>query len=372
MKNIKEADLKGKRVFVRVDFNVPMKDSRITDNNRIKAAIPTIKYLLDNNCTIILGTHLGRPEGKAKPEFSTLPLARELAKLLPHKVIATDYVIGPEVFQLAQGMVAGDILLLGNLRFNRGEELNDSKFASELAKLAEIYVNDAFAVCHRDAASVSAITHYLKSYAGLLLESEINNLSVLLKKPKRPFVLVVGGAKVKDKAGVITNLIKSVDKVLIGGAVGNTFLAATGAEVSESIIDQGMLYDCRIMIQKHRKQIEIPLDCVRQKMKNGDFRILDIGPETVRKYCKEIRSAKTIFWNGNLGLTEDDRYVMGTREVAKAVKASNGTTIVAGGDTVGFLDAYGLADHLTFVSTGGGAALEFLAGKKLPGIAALE
>lgn len=372
MRTLREVDVKGKKVFVRVDFNVPMDDGKITDNNRIKAAVPTIKYLLDAGARVILGTHLGRPDGKVDPKYSTIPLAHELAKILNKEVIATDFVTGPEVSHLAGGMQAGDILLLGNLRFNAGEEKNDQGFARELAGMAEIYVNDAFAVCHREAASVSAIARLLPSCAGFLVESEVKNLGELIEKPKRPFVLIIGGAKVEDKAGMIINLAPKVDKILIGGAVGNTFLAATGMDISESVYDQKMVADCRAMLEKHGRQIVMPSDGARQKTEKGGFKILDIGPATIKQFVSEIKRAKTIFWNGNLGMTEEAQFAGGTAEVAKAVEASKGIKIVAGGDTVGFLDTHKLIEKMTFVSTGGGAALEFLAGKKLPGIEALK
>lgn len=372
MRTLKEADIKGKRVFVRVDFNVPMDDGKITDNNRIKAAVPTIQYLLSAGAKVILGTHLGRPEGKVDPKYSTIPLAHELAKILNKEVVATDFVVGPEIDHLVSEMKASDILVLGNLRFDPGEEKNDEGFAKKLASLAEVYVNDAFAVCHREAASVSAIAKLLPSYAGFLVASEVENLGALIDKPKRPFVLIIGGAKVEDKAGMIMNLSSKVDKILIGGAVANTFLSASGMDISESVYDQKMLFDCRTMLQKHGKQIIMPVDGARQKTEKGGFKILDIGPATVKQFENEIKRAKTIFWNGNLGMTEESKFAKGTEEVAKAVNTNKGVKIAAGGDTVGFLDNHGLTAGMTFVSTGGGAALEFLAGKKLPGIEALK
>jgi phosphoglycerate kinase len=354
-----------------VDFNVPMKDGVIMDTNKITAAIPTIKYLLDHSAKIILATHLGKPDGKDL-KLSTKPLAAMLAKLIPVKITAIDEVIGPEVDNLVSQLNSGEILFLGNLRFEYGEEANDDGFASSLARLAEIYCNDGFAECHRNVVSIVAITKYLPSYAGLLVESEIFNLTKLITNPARPFIIIIGGIKVKDKAGAITNLESKVDRILVGGAVGTTFLVAKGQEVSKSVFDTDMVDACKAMIEKYGDKILLPLDASRENLFGQEYSIKDIGPITIKEFTKEIKRAKTIFWNGNLGHTEEEKYAVGTKEIAEAVNANKHIKVVAGGETVSFIHHHNLWQNFTFISTGGGAALEFLAGKKLPGIIALE
>ncbi len=370
MKSIKEAGVAGKRVLLRVDFNVPMHGGVISDINRIKAVVPTIRYLLDSGAKVIIATHLGKPDGRDLA-FSTIPLAKELSKLIPEKVTATDEVSGPNVESMTDNLGQKEILFIGNLRFNYGEQSNDASFASSLAKLAEIYCNDGFAVCHREAASISAITKYLPSYAGLLLQLEIENLSKLMQNPACPFVVILGGAKIKDKARAISNLGSTVDKILVGGAVGNTFLAAGGQNISKSLFDTEMIDDCKAMLEKYGDKIIIPFDAVKEPLLAGEFSIKDIGPETIKKFKEEIGKAKTIFWNGNLGFTENDKFTIGTEEIAKALVNNKGVKIIAGGDTGGFIYSHSMAKDMTFISTGGGAALEFLAGKKLPGLTAL-
>ncbi|MEK9155789.1 MAG: phosphoglycerate kinase, partial [Patescibacteria group bacterium] len=304
-------------------------------------------------------------------DLSTIPLARHLAKLLGHPVSGTDFLFEPRVGEIIETMEPAGILVLGNLRFDPGEEQNDDEFARKLGGLAEVYVNDAFAVCHRNAASVSAITKYLPAYGGLLLESETATLSLLLERAESPFIVIVGGAKIKDKAGVINNLARRVDRILLGGAVANTFLAAGGTEIGQSLSDPEMVEVCRKMREEFGPKITVPLDGVRKEKEDG-FDILDIGPETIKEYTRLIRGAKTIFWNGNLGYTEDERYAVGTKSIAEAITEVNGTKVVAGGDTVSFINSHNLSQGFTFISTGGGAALEFLSGRPLPGIIALE
>jgi len=372
MKSIRETDVRNKKVFVRVDFNVPMKAGEIEDDSRIKAALPTIQHLLENHAKIILGTHFGKPEGKPSPEFSTVPLAQRLAKLLGHRVSATDYVTGPEVTHLAEELAPGDILLLGNLRFDIGEEENDDVFAQRLAVLAELYVNEAFSVCHREAASVDAITKYLPSYAGFRLESEITTLRLLMADPAHPFVVIIGGVKVKDKAGMISRLAPKADKILVGGGVANTFLVAKGEDIGDSVFDANMVSDCQMMLQKYGSKIKLPLDGVLKKDESGSPKIMDIGPETVKEYRKDILNAKNVLWNGNLGYTEEEKYTAGTGAIAQALRDNKNTTVVAGGDTAGFLNANNLAEGISFISTGGGAALRLLAGERMAGIEALE
>lgn len=368
---MREAKVRGKRVFLRVDFNVPMNEGQIIDDNRIRAAVPTIKYLLEARAKIILGTHIGRPNG-VDQRFSTIPVAKSLAKILNQRVVVTDLVIGPEVEKLAAEMSPGDILLLGNLRFDEREESNDDDFAALLARLADIYVNDAFAVCHRLAASTVAIASKLPAYVGLLLESEITTLNLLLSKPEQPFILVIGGAKIKDKAGVISRLASKVDKILVGGAVANTFLVARGEYISSSFYDQERVFDCKALLIKYGDKIILPLDASKVNLGHDNFQIVDIGPRTIANFSRELARAKSVFWNGNMGHSEDERFTAGTRAIAEALRENRLTSVVAGGDTVGFLNSHNLAKGISFISTGGGAALKFLAGERLPGIEVLK
>lgn len=372
MKSVRDAEVKDQTVFLRVDFNVPFKDGAISDNNRIKSAIPTIKLLLEKRAKIVIGTHIGRPNG-VDVQFSTVPVAKELAKLLEMEIFSTDLVVGPAVQAKVDQLKDGEILLLGNLRFDPREEKNDPAFAQELASYADLYVNDAFAVSHRANASVDAITNYLPSYGGLLLESEITSLNFLLSNPQEPFVVIIGGAKIKDKAGVIKHLAEKADRILIGGAVALTFMKARGDDVGQSLVDKDMFDECNQLLKQYAEKIVLPVDSVFEKgTSEGMFKIFDIGPRTQELYAHEIAAAKSVFWNGNLGFTEDQRYCEGTRAVAMAIKAIHTTTVVAGGDTVDFIDANNLRSGFSFISTGGGAAMEFMAGQKLPGIEALS
>lgn len=370
MELIQNADIKNKTVFLRVDFNVPLEDGRITDNNRIKAAIPTIKFLVESRAKVIIGTHLGRPEGKRSEETSIEPVARELQRLLNLKVRKSEGFELNTLEREVKSLLPGGILVLENLRWDPREEENNREFGKELSCAADIYVNDAFAVSHRANASVEAITHFLPSYAGLLLQSELEHLSSLRDKPRHPFVLIVGGAKVADKAPVIREFADKVNLVLVGGAVGNTFLKAQGIEISKSLFEDDMVLECKEIIKLLGKKLILPVDWIKKETSSG-FEILDIGIKTRQLFVREITKAKTVLWNGNLGQTEQKEYSEGTRAIAIALNQINGKSVVAGGDTVGFLKQNGLDRGITFVSTGGGAALEFLAGEKLPGIAAL-
>ena len=372
MKSIRDAGIENKRVFLRVDFNVPMEDKKIIDNFRMAKTLPTIEYLLKSNNKIIIGTHLGKPEGEIIPQLSTVPLAQELAKLIKHKVYATDHILDPLITKKIEELRAGEILVLGNLRWHLEEELDSETFARDLASYADVYVNDAFGVCHRAHASVDAITKFLPSYAGLLVESEVTTLSLLLKNPIKPFVLVMGGAKAKDKAGLINNLAERADKILIGGAIANTFMAASGQEVSDSLYEKEMTEKCREIIQKFHQKIILPVDSVKDEQAGGQFKITDIGPQTRRIFREEILKANTVFWNGNMGHSEDVRFQEGTREIAEAMIENRGTTVVSGGDTVGFINNENLVQGINFISTGGGATLSFLAGEDMPGIRALD
>lgn len=372
MKSIRDAVLKDKKVFLRVDFNVPLDGTKIVDNNRLVRAIPTIKFLMENHAKIIIGTHVGRPDGKVNLAFSTVPIAEELARLLKTKIEVTDHVISPVISEKINKMKVGEILMLGNLRFHPEEEANSESFAKELASYADLYVNDAFAVSHRANASVEAITNFLPSYSGLLMESEVTSLDLLVNNPEHPFVLVVGGAKVTDKAGLLKKLAEKADTVLIGGAVGNTFLAAKGEDMGKSLIDSDMIESCKEILDKFEGKIHLPLDSKKDDLSSDEFKILDIGPKTIEDYQRVIADAKCIFWNGNMGYTEDEKYKEGTLAIAQAMADNINTKVIAGGDTVGFVDQYNLRDHFSFVSTGGGAAMQFLAGEPLPGIEALH
>lgn len=372
MKSVRDAGIENKRVFLRVDFNLPMEDKKIVDNFRMVRTLPTIEYLLKKHNKIIIGTHLGKPGGEIIPQLSTVPLAQELAKLIKHKVYATDHILDPMVRKKIDELRSGEILVLGNLRWHLEEELDNETFAKDLASYADVYVNDAFGASHRAHASVDAITKFLPSYAGLLVESEVTTLSLLLKNPIKPFVLVMGGAKVKDKAGLIINLVERADKVIIGGAIANTFLAASGKAVGDSLYEKEMVERCQEIIQRYHQKIVLPIDSVKDIKEDGQFRIVDIGPQTRKIFIEEIAKANTVFWNGNMGYSEDIRFQEGTREIAEAMIENHGTTVISGGDTVGFINSQNLSQGINFISTGGGATLSFLAGEDMPGIRALD
>lgn len=372
MVSVRDANVGGKRVFVRVDYNVPIKDGKILDNNRIAKSLSTIQYLLERRTKIIIATHLGKPEGEIVPKLSCIPLAAELAKLLKRKIAATDHVIHPMVNEKIAEMAFGDILMLGNLRWHKEEEANNPRFARELASYADIYVNDAFGASHRAHASIAAITDYLPSYAGFLIESEKTTLDLLTQSPQKPYKIILGGAKVKDKAGLIKNLARMADKIMIGGAIANTFMAASGMDMSESLYEREMFETCEDLLSRYRDKIVLPVDQIKEQLTDGKFKVMDIGGQTITNYVGEILGAATVFWNGNMGYSEDERYANGTRKIAEAISKSNGTTVVAGGDTVGFIDQNNLRGNINFISTGGGATLSYLAGENLPGLAALD
>ena len=372
MQSVREANLSGKTVFLRVDYNVPMEGGKILDANRITKSLATVKYLLEHKAKIVMATHFGKPKGKIDPKTSTVPLAQELARQLKHPVQATDHVIHPSVHEIIKKMGSGEILMLGNLRWDPGEEANDGQFAQALAEYADLYVNDAFGASHRAHASIEAITNYLPSYAGFLLESEVTTLSLLLQNPMRPFLLVMGGAKIEDKAGMIENLSPKVDKIIIGGGIANTFIAAKGEDVSASLYEEDMKSKCLQIMQKEGEKIVLPVDQIKDVVDGDKFAIMDIGPETRKNFAAQIAEAKTVFWNGNMGKSEEEQFAGGTRYVAEAIAKNGGTTVVAGGDTVGFVLNHKMEEKFSFISTGGGAALEFLAGIKLPGVEALD
>ena len=383
-KTVKDIDLKDKKVLARCDFNVPMDENRnITDNTRIVAALPTIKYLLEQNCKIVLCSHLGRPKGEFKPEFSLAPVAKELSKQLNMEVIMAKDVIGEDATKKAENLKNGEILLLENLRFHREETDNDPEFASKLASFGEVFVNDAFGTAHRAHASTEGVTHYLPSVSGFLIEKELTFLGNALDNPKRPYVAILGGAKVSDKIGVIDSLLEKVDTLMIGGGMAYTFFKAQGYGVGDSLCEAREL-----MAKAKEKGVKmlLPIDTKIGKELKPDtesktvswtdipdgWQGFDIGEQTIEMFRKELEGAKTIVWNGPLGLFEYDQFAVGTYAIAhKLANLNNAITIIGGGDSAAAVEKAGLADKMTHVSTGGGASLEFLEGKKLPGIEAL-
>ena len=371
MNYLRSSDIQGKTVFLRVDWNVPLLNGEITDDNRIRATVPTIDFLKSRNCKIVIGTHLGRPDGDIVPQLSTRILAIKLSEMISGKIISTDAVIETSVTSQIAKMKAGDILVLGNLRWHAEEETNNPAFANILASYADVYVNDAFAVSHRAHASVDAITNYLPSYAGFLLEKEITSLKVLTDAPRHPFVLVLGGAKIKDKIGLIKKFAPTVDSFLVGGGIANTLQFFNGENISQSYYEPNLESKVEEILGMAKDKIILPVDSVKKDMGDGKFSILDIGPQSIEKFGHIINEAKTIFWNGNMGYSEDPQYGKGTLEIANLIKDNKYVRIVAGGDTVGFLKSHNISDGFTFISTGGGAALEFLAGVELPGLKVL-
>ena len=390
-KTVRDVDVSGRRVFVRADLNVPLDDGRITDDTRIRASMPTLVHLLERGAIVILASHLGRPNGKVNDALRLKPVADRLSQLLGRLVRMTGDALGPGVQVAVDKLRPGDLLLLENLRFHAEEEANDPEFAKALASHADVYVNDAFGAAHRAHASTEGITHELPAVAGLLMEREVEALSRLLKKPPRPFHAVIGGAKVSGKLEVLEALLSRCQAVLVGGGMANTFLAARGLELGKSLVEADRLDDAdRIMGQARRKRVRLmlPTDAVvapqihvraRTKVVSvnevpKDEMIVDIGPETRRAFADHLTKARTIFWNGPMGVFEVPQFAEGTNEIARVIarRTAKGTiTIVGGGDSVAAVEKLGLADKMTHVSTGGGASLEFIEGKTLPGVAAL-
>lgn len=384
-----EIDLKGKRVFIRADFNVPLDDNlMITDDTRIRSTLPTINYAIDEGAKVILSSHLGRPKGKRDPRLSLAPIAKRLQRLLNKEVIFAPDCVGSQVESLVAKMKEGDVLLLENLRYHPGEEKNDEEFARALAALADVYINDAFGTAHRAHASIVGVPKFLLSAAGLLLKKEVEYLKGAIENPVRPFVAILGGAKVSGKINVLENLVGKVDKVLVGGGMAYTFIKAMGYEVGKSLVEEDMLETA----QRIRKKLKgmgikfyLPVDCViAQSIESGietkliptleipkGWAALDIGPATVKLFSEAIQDAKTILWNGPMGIFEIDAFSRGTFAIAHAVADAYALTIVGGGDTDLAVHRAGVSDTISFISTGGGAALQLLEGKELPGIAIL-
>ena len=389
-KTVRDLDVAGKKVLVRVDFNVPLNDKgEITDDTRITASLPTIQYLLEQKAAVILMAHLGRPKGQVKPELSLAPVAKHLGKLLGKKILFAPDCVGEAAQAAASKLKPGHILLLENLRFHKEEEKNDMDFAEKLASLADLYVNDGFGVSHRAHASVEGVTHFLPAAAGFLLEKEIQYVGQAVTNPLHPFVAIIGGAKVSDKIGVISNLLDKVDTLLIGGGMANTFLAAQGYKMGKSLVEEDKLDLAKELLAKAKKNkvnMLLPTDLVMaaafapdaehvtEKVKNLNqaYMALDIGAETSKAYAEALADAKMIVWNGPMGVFEMDAFCKGTEAVAKAVAKSRATSIVGGGDSVAAIEKLGLAKRITHISTGGGASLEYLDGKVLPGVAALD
>ncbi len=389
-KTVRDIDVKGKKVLVRCDFNVPLDENKnITDNRRIVGAIPTIKYLLDNDCKVILCSHLGRPKGQFNKEFSLAPVAKELSKLLNKEVKLADDIIGESAKSLTANMQTGEVVLLENVRFDSREEANDVEFAKELASLAELYVNDAFGTAHRAHASTAGVADYLPAVAGFLMEKELNFLGTTLENPERPFMAILGGKKVSDKIGVIDSLLEKVNTLMIGGGMAYTFFKAMGYNVGNSICELDKLELAKELMEKAKAngvKLMLPLDTKIGKEFSADtesktvkyteipdgWEGFDIGAETIKMYEEELSKAKTVIWNGPVGLFEFEQFAIGTNSIAKFLGSLEGvTTIIGGGDSAAAIEKLGIGEKFTHISTGGGASLEFLEGKKLPGVECL-
>ena len=389
-KTIRDVDVRGRKVLVRVDFNVPIEDGKVADDTRIRAALPTIQYLLDHGAAVILMSHLGRPKGKPDPKYSLRPVAEHLATLLGQPVHFCPETVGPQAEAMARALKPGEVMLLENTRFHPGETKNDPEFARQLASLVlpdGLFVNDAFGTAHRAHASVVGVAQYLPAVAGLLMEKELTFLGRLLTSPEHPFVAILGGAKISDKIGVIRSLLERADKLLIGGGMANTFLKAQGYEVGDSLVEEEAVDVARELLETAGDALILPVDAVIADRFAADaarrvvpvdqvprgWRILDIGPKTVERFEAELQGAKTVFWNGPMGVFEFEPFAEGTFAIARAVaNLEDAITVIGGGDSVAAVKKAGVADKITHISTGGGASLKFLEGKELPGIAVLE
>ncbi|XJZ26880.1 phosphoglycerate kinase [Bacillota bacterium Lsc_1132] len=389
-KTLKDVDVNGKRVFCRVDFNVPMQEGKITDETRIRAALPTIQYLTEQGAKVILASHLGRPKGKAVDEMRLTPVAARLEELLNKEVKKADEAYGESVKALIDTMANGDVLLLENVRFYPGEEKNDPELAKAFAELADVYVNDAFGAAHRAHASTEGIAHHLPAVAGFLMEKELDVLGKALSNPDRPFTAIIGGAKVKDKIGVIENLLDKVDNLIIGGGLAYTFVKAQGYEVGKSLLEADKIDLANSFMAKAKEKgvnFYMPVDVIvaddfseeaNKKVVSieeipADWEALDIGPKTQEIYRDVIRNSKLVIWNGPMGVFEIDAFAGGTKAVAQALADSEGTySVIGGGDSAAAVEKFHLADKMSHISTGGGASLEFMEGKELPGVVALN
>lgn len=389
LNTVKDADLKGKRVLIRVDFNVPLKDGVVTDDTRIVAALPTINYILSQGASLVVMSHFGRPKGQKNPDFSMKPIAAKFSELLGKPVKLAPDVIGPEVLAEVDALKPGEVLLLENVRFYKEEEANDPAFAKTLASYGDLYVNDAFGTAHRAHASTEGVARYLPAYAGFLIEKEVKFMAPLLEHPEKPFVAIIGGSKVSSKISVLESLVRTCDTIVIGGGMAYTFDKVQGHEIGKSLVENDYLDVAAAFLKKAAEkgvQVILPVDheCATEFSENAtpvyvdgvdipaDLIGMDIGPKTVALIVKAIAGAKSVVWNGPMGVFEFDAFAKGTMAVAQAMAECKGTTVVGGGDSVAAINKFHLADKISHVSTGGGASLEFLEGKELPGIKALE
>jgi len=386
-KTVRDIDLKGKRVLMRVDFNVPIEKGMVTDDKRIRAALPTIQYVLDQGAALIVMSHLGRPKGTGfEEEFSLKPVAQVLSQLLGRPVQMAPDCIGPQVEAMARALQPGQVLMLENVRFHKEEEKNDPEFARQLAALGEVYVNDAFGAAHRAHASTTGVAKFLPAVSGFLMQQELEYLSRATLNPERPYVAILGGAKISDKIAVIENLLTRCDKLIIGGGMANTFLAAQGYNMQESLVEPNSIETAKKIIASAGNKLLLPVDAViADKFQNDantqivdvdkippGWRVMDIGPKSVARFSEALQGAKLIVWNGPLGVFEMPRFAEGTFAIARVLAQSGATTVIGGGDSASAVKKAGVAKQMTHVSTGGGASLEFLEGKVLPGVAALN
>lgn len=389
LNTIKDADLKGKKVLIRVDFNVPVKEGKVTDPTRILAALPTINYILGEGASLVVMCHFGRPKGEKKPEYSLAVVRDEFEKQLGRKVTLAPDVIGDEVKAIVDNMKPGDVVLLENVRFYKEEEKNDPEFAKKLAEFGDVYVNDAFGTAHRAHASTEGVAHYLPAYAGFLIEKEVKYMAPLLENPEKPFVAIIGGSKVSSKITVLESLVKTCNTIVIGGGMAYTFLKVQGHEVGKSLVEDDFQDTAKSFLASAEAKgvkVILPVDhvCAAEFSETAapvavdtidipsDLMGMDIGPKTAEMIVEAVKSAKSVVWNGPMGVFEFANFAKGTETVAKALAESEATSVVGGGDSVAAINKFGLADKISHVSTGGGASLEFLEGKTLPGIKALE
>jgi phosphoglycerate kinase len=389
LQTIRDYDFSGKRALVRVDFNVPLKDGEVTDDTRIRSALPTIQYILDAGGSVVAMSHFGRPKGKKNPELSMAPIAKKFAQLLGRPVKLASDVIGAEVAKEVEALKSGEVLLLENVRFYAEEEKNDLDFAKKLSLFGDVYVNDAFGTAHRAHASTAGVAHYLPSYAGFLIEKEVKFMAPLLENPEKPFVAIIGGSKVSSKIGVLESLVNSCDTIVIGGGMAYTFLAVQGHSIGKSLVEEEYKDTASSFLAKAKEkgvEVILPVDHLcgaefKEDTKaitvdstdiSGDLIGMDIGPKTVKLIVSAVEGAKSVVWNGPMGVFEFEAFAQGTLAIAKALATCKGTTVVGGGDSVAAVNKFNLADKISHVSTGGGASLEFLEGKVLPGIKALE
>jgi phosphoglycerate kinase len=384
-KTVKDIDLKGKRVLMRVDFNVPMADGKVTDDKRIKASLPTIQYILDQGASLILMSHLGRPKGGPDPEFSLKAASEVLASLLNKPVNMAPDCVGPEVEKMAKALKPGEVLMLENTRFHAGEEKNDLDLAKQMASLGEVYVNDAFGSAHRAHSSTEGVARFLPAVSGFLMEQELEYLGRAVSNPEHPYIAILGGAKISDKILVVETLLSKCDKLIIGGGMANTFLAAKGYAIQDSLVETGSIDTAKSIMSNAGNKLLLPVDAViadkfdaeaNSKVVDVDkipagWRIMDIGPKSIEAFKTALSGAKLIVWNGPMGVFEMPKFAEGTFAIAKLLAASGATTVIGGGDSASAVKKAGVAKQMTHVSTGGGASLEFLEGKELPGVAAL-